>query len=487
MKIYRYLAIGLTMAFGLGSCSLDSENYVDSDAGTAFSNLSSVKSGTDGAYYYAGHYAFLGNYAVALGDFCAGVSLGSSSSGHFYAYSNFSFSDTSTELENVWDAGYKVITNATRTIAGANRLMESGAITESEYPQAYAYVGQCYALKALANYYLVNYFGLPYSAENASTPGTIVIDETVPSHEDKVSRGTVEETYEQILKDIASAENAFDEAGDDAIEEVTGGNLAYYMTPMAVAGLKARVYMCLGRYQEAEQAAKLALELKGAAGNAADQTPGDEEYLGMWTSLSVSAEDLFTIKKSEDDNLSANALNTLYGSYYCTLQNAALATLGENDIRLQLTHAGDGGGTTTGKYDGVANSAATSNIPVMRKSEMSLIIAECEARVGTVEQARDYLFYTARRDHDITSTDDLPGTRDELLAFISQERIREFMGEGHRFIDARRMGDVVTMDGFQPWDIKKFVFPIPAAEINSGFGAQQNEGWSDNLPTRGTN
>ena len=484
MKIIKFLTIGLVLAFGLSACSLDSTNYDDSDAGSAFTDLRSVKSGTTGAYYYVGHYAFLGNYAVALGDFCAGISMGSSSSGHFYAYSNFSFSDTSAELSNLWECGYKIITNATRTINGANQLMEAGAITESELPEAYAYIGQCYALKALAAYYLVNYFALPYSSANASTPGILLVDEEVPSADQQVSRATVQESYDQIIKDITSAENAFNQAGSDGIEAATGGDDAFYMTPMGLAALKARVYMALGQYDTAETAAKEALALKGATGYAADNLPSDADYLSMWTSLNESDEDLFTVKKSSEDNLSANALNTLYGSYYATLQNSAINTLSDTDIRLQLVQPGDNGGQTTAKYNGIATSAATSNIPVMRKSEMSLIIAECEARANRIQEAQNYLFYTAKRDKSITAPSQLPDNRDDLLKFISEERIREFMGEGHRFIDARRMGDMVKMDNFNDWDIQKFVFPIPAGEINSGFGATQNEGWSDNLPTR---
>jgi hypothetical protein len=90
--------------------------------------------------------------------------------------------------------------------------------------------------------------------------------------------------------------------------------------------------------------------------------------------------------------------------------------------------------------------------------------------------------FTAKRDKDIQSADDLPSTASDLLAFISEERIREFFGEGHRFYDARRMGDLVSGDQFQNWDIQKFVFPIPAAEINTGMGCEQNTNWSDALP-----
>ena len=477
MKMNKFFALAMAAAFTLSSCSLDTPTYDHKSGEGAFSTLKDINNGLNGCYYYAGHYGFLGNYAVILGDMCGGVSNGSASSGHFYSFSTFTFSETESELEYVWMDGYKIVTGATTVINEANAKIDAGAISESALPDAYNYLGQAYALKALANYYLVNMFALPYSQENLSKPGIIVIDKENTKAFAQVSRGTIEDTYAQIVKDMKAAEAAFAEAGDAAVSS------AYYMGMMGLKALEARVYLSMGKYTEAETAAKAALELKGNGNaDAADVVPSDEAYLKMWGNVAVNDEDLFTIKKSDDDNLSANSLSTAYGSYYCTFQNAALSKLGANDIRRQLLRAGDGGGTSSKKYDG-QSAAAVSNIPVFRKSEMALIIAECEARNGSIEEAKKYLMFTAKRNKDIESVDNLPSTKDELLQFISDERVREFFGEGHRFFDARRMGEKISGDQFQNWDIKKFVFPIPSAEINTGTGCAQNANWSDALPT----
>lgn len=320
-------------------------------------------------------------------------------------------------------------------------------------------------------------YALPYSESNKSQLGIIIIDKEIPAAFANVSRGTIEDTYTQITNDIQAAENAFEQAGEEAV------NSAYYMGIMGLQALKARVYLSLGKYNIAEAAAKEAIALKGKGdGTATDNVPSDETYVSMWGDVVMTDEDLFTIKKSEDDNLSANSINTLYGSYYATVQNSVINKFGANDIRAQLLIAGDGGGTTTSKFVG-KTSTAVCNIPIFRKSEMSLIIAECEARNGNIGEAQKYLMFTAKRNKDITSTSDLPSTSADLLTFISEERIREFVAEGHRFYDARRMGDLVSGDNFQNWDIKKFVFPIPEAEINTGTGCQQNDNWSDYLPT----
>lgn len=476
MKRNKSLVWGLALALGLSSCNLDTELFDQKEGDAAFSSLTDVENSLNGLYYTTGDYTFLGNYAVALGDMAAGVSAGSAASGHCYSYSSFTFSDTEAELEDVWGDGYKIVSGATTTINHAHELMEQGAILESESEDAYDAIAQCYSLKALAAYYLVNLYALPYSEANKDQLGIIVIDTVVPEALEPVHRGTIAETYAQILRDIAAAEDAFEEAGESATAS------AYYMSPMGLQALKARVYLSLGDYAVAEAAAKEAIALKDKGdATATDAVPSDEDYLNMWGNIAINDEDIFTIKKSEDDNLSANSLNTLYGSYYCTIQASAYTLLGDKDIRGKLLKAGDGGGKSTSKFDG-QSSAAVSNIPIFRKSEMALIVAECEARQGNISEAQNYLMFTAKRDKDIKSVSDLPATVDELLAFISEERIREFLGEGHRFYDARRMGDLVSGDQFDNWDIQQFVFPIPAAEINSGMGCEQNSNWYNHLP-----
>ncbi len=477
MKKILYIIVSMVFAIGFWSCSLDVENKDDQNTADAFKTLKDVRNGMNGAYNALGGYYFLGNYAVAIGDMCAGVSAGNSSTGHFYAFSNFSFSDTEGELENVWGAGFQIIDRTTRAIKGGKALLANGTIaSDGDKATLNSYLGQCYALKALANYYLVNLFALPYSDANKSSLGLPIVKDEPVEVLKNVQRSTVEETYAQIVSDLTASETAFTAAGDAAESS------AYYLGVMGLKALQARVYMSLGKYAEAEAAAKAAIELKGKGdGTATDVDPSNESYVNMWTSTAATSEDIFTIIKSDNDNLSANALNTLYGSYKCTIQKTVLKLFAATpkDIRMGLLS-----GNHPKKFDGTSTAQAVSNIPVFRKSEMSLIIAECEARIGSIEQAQNYLLYTAKRNLDITKTSDLPSTTADLLTFISNERIREFYAEGHRFYDARRMGDIVKADMFSSWDVQKFVFPIPAAEINSGFGVTQNTNWSDNLPTK---
>lgn len=481
-KIYKLFLLSV-VTLGLASCDFDTENYQQIPTDDAYKSVQDVENGMNGAYYAAGTYRFLGNYAIAYGDFSAGVSVGNRSTGHFYNQSAWIVSDTDAELDDAWNYGFKVIDRCTRTIQGAKDVLANTALhlTEEDVAKVKSYMAQCHALKALANYYLVNLFAYPYQ-EGVDNLGLPLVKDTPIKEFEKIDRSTVGQTYELILSDLTNAETILDEALADG--SISAPN-AFYMGAMGIQALKARVAMSMGDYATAEKAAKQAIVLKGKGnGTGSDKVPSNEIYLSMWSSLAINDEDMFTIAKTEADNLSANSLNTLYGSYRATIANSTVALFNAEDIRLGLIVPQDGGGKTTSKYIGLPTSAATSNIPVFRKSEMSLIIAEVEARNNNIPEAQNYLYYTAKRDLSITSSDQLPATRDELLAFIAKERIREFAGEGHRFYDARRMGLTIQMTGFKPFDIAKFVFPIPADEINAGFCTQQNINWEKALPVK---
>ena len=473
-KLFKTILFSVAV-LGMTSCDFDTMNHQQIPTENAYQSVQDVQNGMNGAYHALGTYRFLGRNVPAYGDFCAGVSLGSPSTGHFYMQSSWVVTETNAELNEMWNYGFKVVDRATRTIKGGKEVLgnaETLHLTEEDIASVKLYMAQCHALKALAYHYLVNIFGLPYMGNENSLGLPIVKDEPIEVFA-KVERATVAKTYEQIKSDIQMAEENMKVALDAELDAPS----AFYMNPAAIQALKARVYMYLEDYATAETAAKKAIELKGKGdGNKDDVSPLNEIYLTMWTSLAITDEDIFTIAKNESDNLSANALNTLYGSYEAKLDPKVKDLFKDKDVRAKLLAK-----PSIGKYEGLSTSAATSNVPVFRKSEMSLILAEIYARQNKIDDAKDYLMYTAKRNEDMT-IDDLPTTTEELLKFISEERIREFAGEGHRFFDARRMGDKITSSNLTDFDIKKFVFPIPAKEVNSGSGVVQNKGWEDNLP-----
>ena len=201
--------------------------------------------------------------------------------------------------------------------------------------------------------------------------------------------------------------------------------------------------------------------------------PKEKDYLAMWQTVAAAPEDVFTIVKSDNDNLSANSLNTLYGSYKGTIDLTFIEPLfAAGDYRAKLFDT----------KESTPTAQAVSNIHVIRLSEVYLIKAEAAAQLGNVADAQAALLYTAKRNPAITAVADLPSTKEDLLKFIAEERIRELFTEGNRLYDLRRTEATATIAGkanFKPYNA---VFPIPASEINAGFMTQQNDDWASNLP-----
>lgn len=464
------LVVSLTTIW---SCDFDTNIYTAIEMEGAFESVQDIENAVHGAYRNVGYYPYRGNRVIAIGDMASDISEASASSGHFVAINTWTLNETTPDLLDVWTYAYKVIDQSTRGINATLELLDSDNLLEGEDAKLESSLSQFYGLRALAHFDLVNLFGLPYKVGGGnSQPGIVVVGNDPIKEFQQVTRSSVEETYTQILKDIESAKQY---AGGE-LEEAA--DKYYYLNEAAIYALEARVNLYMHRYDAAIVAAEEAIELRDSEG------VNNQVYLSMWRDVVTTGEDIFTLKKSADDNLSANALNTLYGSYGSKVSEFTKTRFEATDIRSALvyTHR-DYGNNHPGKYDGLTTAAAVSNIPVFRLSEMYLIIAEAEARLGDdLIAAQNALFYTAKRNTAITTVADLPATQDELLDFIADERVREFFVEGHRFYDLRRTGATATIAGDTNFEAAKFAFPIPSEEINSGFGVTQNENWSQNLP-----
>lgn len=432
-KYIKNISLALAMTLGLSACDFDPELAQDVATTDAFKSVQDVKNGTTGAYQALAYYPFLGNYAIAYGDFAGGLATGSSTTGHFYSVSYWAVSDTDDEMNGIWQYGFKVIDAAVRTINGAEALLEAEPdMTDDNKQTLYYNISQCYALRALAYYTMAQYFCYPYAKGTDQKGLPLVKDKPVEAFE-SMSRASLGDTYQFMLDDIAQALAYNDEAGNPSLQY-------FYMNRAAIYALKARVCMYMGKYDDAETAAKKAIELKDKGdGTYTDLSPTNNAYITMWASLNPSDEDIFTLSKTEDDNLSSNALNTLWGSYNGKVSAYGQSFFSATDIRAQLIGEVDGNSPSCLKWQGIESSQATSNIPVFRKSEMSLIIAECEARAGNVAEAQKYVGYTAKRNSEYAASDGtcdlskLPSDKDALLEFIWEESTREFLGEGHFF------------------------------------------------------
>ena len=429
----------------------------------AFVTSQDYNNALTGLYQTLGRYTFLGRDVQAVGDASTDIAAHTATTSHFYNIFKYQILDTNPYLNDIWSTGCYAIDRASRIIAASE---EAQSFTESDAVVVNGCVAQAYAIRALSSFYLVNYFGLPYSAQNKATLGIVNITKPVAAFE-TVSRSTVEENYDQILSDIAKAKEFY---AKDGVEDVAN----IFMNKAAVSALEARVKLYMNDYNGAIAAASSAIELRGGS-----IVSTKSDYAQMFKSLNISTEDIFVISKSATDYLSANSLNTLYNDYGMSVNEETIAEYATTDIRLALL----GGDWNGGKMSGIVENAQISNLPVLRLPEMYLILAESYAKTNQYKEAKESLLEVAAKRNPDLNVAAIPEDA-TILTYINKERKLELVQEGHRFMDARRLGEkiMVANGTYSNFDISKFVYPVPASEVNAGFGVLQTTGWDANLP-----
>ena len=426
----------------------------------AFESASDFTNNLNGVYYTFGNYNFAGRNVLLIGDVCSDDSQHSSSTGHWRQLAHWQVYDTDEYLEAMWEYGYEVIDRCTRIIENAYMVDELPESSEATINQA---VAEAYSLRALALLYLTNIWGLPYNDTNKSTLGVVNVTTTI-SEGETVSRNTVGENFEQMLSDIENSKTYF---AKDGVES----SGTYYMNPAAVYALEARVKLFMQDYSGAITAAQSAIDLfDGSLITTADG------FETAWSSTTASSEDLFTIAKSASDNPGANSLRTMYTSYSVSLRDEWLEQFSDTDIRTEVMNL------YGGKYMGTSDGAYANNIPIFRLPDLYLTIAEAEAELGDYEAAKENLLIVVEARNSMEESA-IPNTS-AIISVIHTERSKELTQEGFRLFDARRWGEKITVAGgtYTDFDVAKFVYPIPAAEINSSYGVTQTENWSSYLP-----
>jgi hypothetical protein len=149
-----------------------------------------------------------------------------------------------------------------------------------------------------------------------------------------------------------------------------------------------------------------------------------------------------------------------------------------NDVffRKQLN---DNNGTATGDSFHSPN-----NYRFIRYSDVLLMYAECLNETGATATAYQYVDQVRQRAGLRTLTVAKPGlNHDAFLAQIKHERITELNGEGHRFNDLARWGDLGTTLQTRDAGFSNFVkgkhelLPIPQQDLDINPNMKQNPGY----------
>ncbi|RKE03791.1 RagB/SusD family nutrient uptake outer membrane protein [Marinifilum flexuosum] len=488
-----YTLLGLSL---LGaSCS---DSFLDEDPSNKLGVEGSIKTviqaqyAIDGVYDQMSSQEYWGNNYISNFDVMAD-DMRASESGRLDDYYRYTFYTESSDAA-MWTRPYRALKNAVSLLDVIDDVEAEGddAIADKNDIK-----GQALALRALIHFDLVRTFGKPYTHGDAATALGVPIVTTKVNFDEKPARNTVEEVYTQVIKDF-----------EDAIALLSSDPNTGRINKLAAKALLAKVYLYKGDMTNALAYAEEVLsEPAGAA------IMAREDYVSEWGNPKMS-EALFELVNSSEDNPGLESVGYLsdpdgYGQFVATDDFIKKLTDSEYDIRGKLL-AEDELSTEDKprmgrvmKYPGNGGPSYTTNIRIIRTSEVYLIAAEA-ALASDKNKAASYLNAIITRAYpkeDIIIKDE--DTEEDIILFdypsdvptvtpasvdlasILYERSLELVAEGHRFHDLVR-NNITIQRGDDYWgnsykDIEmtdhKIIQPIPRIELDANTNMVQNPGY----------
>jgi starch-binding outer membrane protein, SusD/RagB family len=318
-----------------------------------------------------------------------------------------------------------------------NEVMGAAGGTED---QKKAIRAEALATRALTTFNLANYYCKPYvAATAASDPGFPIIT-TADVNIKSYPRGTLQETYDFIIKDL-----------QEALQYIPMKQLSVTrMCRPAVKALLGKVYMYMGKYNEALPLLNAALADVAANGQTALYNY-NEAFAPGGTFLPV---DPFSGPSSPgrlpNDTKEAVLSKVFYSGSYTGNQTGndglvlapwAQALYGSGDLRL-LLYTDKNPDFSTNAGGRLRKYGVTYSRYGLQLSDLYLLAAECKARLNDLAGAVAEV-ETLRKNRmpvtDATVPPAIAGNRNALIRFIIDERVREFAGEGYRWFDMRRL------------------------------------------------
>ena len=490
-KFITRLFICSALAGSFASCNsfFDTEYNEGIDVDNGLTSVDNLKYALNGTYYQLFAFYFAGNYSLTIGDMAGDMAYLNGSANHWMTINHYSITPDDPYLSGIWKYGYKVVDNASRIIKAGKEL--EATTPDADKAALKQYMAEAYGLRGYAMLSMTNVFGKQIkvngTTDNSDAIGVVIVNEPVKAFEE-VSRSTVGQCYKAILEDFNNALTCYKES------KTEGRGTNQYLSVAAIEGLLARTYLYLEDFSNAEKYASNALQHSGKKVVAYSV----DDYKKLYTSGDSNSESIFRLAIDVNNSWSANSCGNVWTTYGGLPSQRMRSLIADTDCRgsLYLPTIKKGSYTQLqygGKFwYGGGNTAYATNY-IVNAPEMELIIAESKLRAvqPDLNGAKEALLTVAKRNSQITSTNDLGDTKDEVFAFLKDERSRELFQEGFRFYDLRRWGEKADVYAnvedqvsykYTNFDIAQFCFPVPNAEINAGFGITQTPDWNTYLP-----
>ena len=414
-----------------------------------------------GAYSGLKSTALYGRSLMVLGDMMADNTYQSALNTNRYTNFNlYNYLVTDGDVAGLWNASYTVILRA-------NNIINSPIADNANIQQI---KGEAYAIRALAYFNLVRYFGSPYTLDPSKLGVPII---TTYQADLKPERAKIADVYTLINKDLTQAYTL-----------MTKFTNSSQFSKYSAKALQAKVYLAMGDKTNAKTAA---LDVITNSGFTAISSAA---HTGYWAGVAPRTDKVETLLEISFDAVANNAFDALSyiylqsGNYGDMLCSSELYDLFETaDIRKSLYATGIRGGLASvfvNKYSSFTGDH--SDTKVIRMSEMYLIAAEASYPSNTADALKYVNEVTSRR-----GATAIASSGSALLEAIITERRKELAFEGERYLDMQRLQRNIARSKNYPASALSIDFtnyrrimPIPQGELdaNPSIKSQQNPGWN---------
>lgn len=397
----------------------------------------------------------------------------------------------------------------------ANQVLDNVPGIDMDQAMQDRIMGEAYFFRAMFYYHLANLFGNVPLMLQTSQP------------QDYPSNSTQEEVYRQALADLALAVPLLPATYSDASDlgRITKG---------AAYALLAKCHMQIGEYDEALPGLEWLVEGDGAS--IYDLTNNFRDNFLITTENNV--ESVFEWQFAENPNETTDndiaTPNHNYGSSlaqftapveigwsdaeakrWIIYEYDELTTLGARDPRVEASFLFDStnvngpdatmiyGRSFTQRYGTGGNSKrvwfrkflndhwkdeegyrSQNNYRYIRYADVLLMYAECLNATGSTPLAYQHVDRVRQRAGLAPLSTTMPGLgQADFLEQLKRERLLELAGEGHRWIDLARWGDLgPALAGNDPafanFEVGKHeLLPIPQIDIDANPNLDQNPEW----------
>jgi len=414
-----------------------------------------------GAYAGLKSTALYGRSLMVLGDMMADNTYQSALNTNRYTNFNlYNYLVTDGDVAGLWNASYTVILRA-------NNIINSPIADNANIQQI---KGEAYAIRALAYFNLVRYFGSPYTLDPSKLGVPII---TTYQADLKPERAKIADVYTLINKDLTQA-----------FTLMTKFTNSSQFSKYSAKALQAKVYLAMGDKTNAKTAA---LDVITNSGFTAISSAA---HTGYWAGVAPRTDKVETLLEISFDAVANNAFDALSyiylqsGNYGDMLCSSELYDLFETtDVRKSLYATGIRGGLASvfvNKYSSFTGDH--SDTKVIRMSEMYLIAAEASYPSNTADALKYVNEVTSRR-----GATAIASSGSALLEDIITERRKELAFEGERYLDMQRLQRNIARSKNYPAaalsiDFTNYrrIMPIPQGELdaNPSIKSQQNPGWN---------